>query len=74
MHHLVTSGSNAMLSDIEVGHTWNNGYTQTVAEEGSNAIPILSGNMAGIGMGMIVPPVPLRTKNKNDQNSTTLYP
>tara|TARA_B100002019_G_scaffold124552_1_gene107325 strand:+ start:36343 stop:40041 length:3699 start_codon:yes stop_codon:yes gene_type:complete len=74
MHHLVTSGSNAMLSDIELGHTWNNAYTHTTALEGANAIGILSGNMAGIGMGMIVPPVPLRTKNKNDANSTTVYP
>tara|TARA_R110001599_G_scaffold100531_4_gene257695 strand:- start:226 stop:3042 length:2817 start_codon:yes stop_codon:yes gene_type:complete len=72
MHHLVTSGSSEMLSDIQAGQNW---YEPLLYGEAghTDGYPILSGGFAGIGQGMITPPVPFRTKNRNTANET-VYP
>ena len=73
IHHLVTSGSSEMLSDIQTGEKW---YEPTLyGETGHKAgYPILSGGFAGIGQGMLTPPLPFRSKNKNTDTETTIYP
>jgi len=73
MHHLVTSGSSEMLSDIQAGEKWYEPNLYGEADH-TDGYPILSGGFAGIGQGMIVPPVPMRTKTKNQKNSETLFP
>ena len=73
MHHLVTSGSSEMLSDIQAGENW---YEPNLYGEAghTDGYPILSGGFAGIGQGILLPPVPFRFKTKNTDADETLYP
>jgi hypothetical protein len=69
-HHLVTSGSNDGLKPIQTGQVGGgdkSGETIFGAKFGEYALGAWTNNA---GMGMIQPPVPMRIKTQNEQNST----